>query len=67
MADNKQVGELQKMLSDVINAHIDSGKISYAELVGVLQLLVVSFCIEAMNVSRKDGEEGNDVTNAPTV
>ena len=39
MKENKSLAELQKTLRDVLNAHIDTDELSYAELIGVLELI----------------------------
>ena len=39
MIDNKSVSELQTTLRDLLNAHIDNEGLSYAEMIGVLELI----------------------------
>ena len=38
MVGNKAVNELQKTLTDLINAHLESESMSIAELIGVLEM-----------------------------
>jgi len=37
--ENKHIIELMTLLEDVINAHIDSCSLSYAEIIGVLEII----------------------------
>ena len=48
MKENKVVKELEETLRDVINAHIDNEGISYAELVGVLEILKFHFQLQTI-------------------
>ena len=56
MIENPSVKELEDLLKDVINAHIDAEGISLAELVGVLECIKQEFISQANDEDKEDDE-----------
>ena len=54
MKENPAVKELEMTLRDVINAHIDNEGISYAELMGVLEILKFRFQLQLIEDEDED-------------
>ena len=54
---SKAVNELQKTLTDLINAHLESDSMSMAELIGVLEMAILDVFLNSDTEEDDDTEE----------
>ena len=45
MSENKSIGELQDTISDVIEAHLEQGILTLAEVIGTLEIIKLNIYI----------------------
>ena len=57
MVKNKSVGELQRTIRDLINAHLDSEDMSVAELIGLLEVCKLDIHNQQTDDDEDDTEE----------
>ena len=57
MVSSKAVNELQKTLTDLINAHLESDTMSMAELIGVLEMAILDVFLNSYTEEDDDTEE----------